>query len=101
MNPGDGSPLHIHTKEDEIYYVLSGEVEVIIDDERQILRSGDCVFLPRYVPHQLQNPGQKPAQVLLMIHPPGLEYFFEEMARLRSQGEPSREAVSKLIARYF
>ncbi len=100
MAPGAGAPLHVHTREDETFYVLAGEVEAIAGDERQALRSGDCIFLPREVPHRLQNVSSEPAQVLMLIQPAGLEEFFEEVERLSKSGPPQPEALRDLTARF-
>lgn len=98
LAPGDGTPPHVHTREDETYYVLSGEIEVAIADERGTLRDGDCVFLPRGVPHGLKNSGSNDAEVLMRIHPPGFEKFLDEMAELRNRGASSEE-MAELVAR--
>lgn len=100
LAPGDGPPVHIHTKEDETYYVLSGEIEVAIADKRETLRQGDCVFLPRGIPHGLKNPGPETARVLMLIHPPGFEKFLDEMAELRNRGASSEE-MAELVARFI
>jgi quercetin dioxygenase-like cupin family protein len=98
LTPGAGPPLHVHSREDETFYILAGEVEVTIGDQRDTLRAGDCVFLPRGIPHRLQNLGPDTAQLLLLIHPPGLERFFEEIAQLPTP--PSVEAIRSISARY-
>jgi mannose-6-phosphate isomerase-like protein (cupin superfamily) len=100
VEPGGGPPKHVHEREDETYVVLSGSVEVTIDDRVETLGAGDCVFLPPAIPHRIHNPGPKPAQMLMLVHPPGLEHFLEAMERLRQEGPVSREAVHDLIARY-
>jgi quercetin dioxygenase-like cupin family protein len=54
-----GVPRHTHTREDEVYYVLSGELQIIVGDEVFILREGDSLVAPRSIPHQLGNSGDK------------------------------------------
>ena len=100
MAPGAGAPLHVHTREDETFYVLAGEVEAIAGDERQSLRTGDCIFLPRGVPHRLHNVSSESAQVLMLIQPAGLEEFFEEVERLSKSRPPQPEALRELTARF-
>ena len=100
VEPGGGPPIHVHEREDETCIVLSGSVEVTIDDAVETLGVGDCVFLPPGIPHRLANPGPEPAQMLMLVHPPGLEHFLEAMEMLRQKGPVSREAVQELIARY-
>lgn len=100
VEPGGGPPMHVHQREDETYFVLSGTVEVTIDDRAESLGAGDCVYLPPGIPHRLHNSGPEPAQMLLLVHPPGLEHFLEAMERLRREGSVPEEAVHDLIARY-
>ena len=38
LAPGMGVPRHTHTREDEAYYVLSGELEVVVGDEAFVLK---------------------------------------------------------------
>src|SRR5215467_1825508 len=37
-------PRHTHTREDESYFVLAGELEVIVGDEKFVLRAGDTLM---------------------------------------------------------
>jgi hypothetical protein len=68
-------PRHTHTREDEVYYVLKGELQVIVGDEVFILRVGDTLMAPRDIPHQLRNSGNVENQYLLIFSPPGFEQF--------------------------
>ena len=47
LAPGMGTPRHTHTREDEAYFVLSGELEVIVGEEVFLLRAGDTLIAPR------------------------------------------------------
>ena len=75
LAPGIGVPRHTHTREDEAYYVLSGELEVGVGDEVFILRVGDTLTAPRNIPHQLRNSGNAENHYLLMFSPSGFEGF--------------------------
>src|SRR5499425_2897736 len=57
LAPGMGVPRHTHTREDESYYVIAGELEVIVGDETFVLKPGDTMMAPRDIPHQLRNSG--------------------------------------------
>ena len=48
---GTESPPHLHTREDELFYVLEGEFEVYVGQEAFNVEAGECVFLPRFKPH--------------------------------------------------
>src|SRR4051812_558610 len=45
--PGGGPPPHVHTREDEFFYVLDGTFEIRIGDELHALRPGGFAFVPR------------------------------------------------------
>jgi quercetin dioxygenase-like cupin family protein len=80
LAPGMGVPRHTHTREDETYYVLSGELEVIVGDEVFVLREGDTLIAPRDIPHQLRNSGNTENHYLLMFSPSGFEGFLKATA---------------------
>jgi quercetin dioxygenase-like cupin family protein len=72
---GIGVPRHTHTREDEAYFVLAGELEVIVGDEKFVLRAGDILMAPRGIPHQLRNSGDLENHYLLVFSPAGFEEF--------------------------
>lgn len=72
---GIGVPRHTHTREDEAYFVVAGELEVIVGNEKFVLREGDTLMAPRGIPHQLRNSGDVENHYLLMFSPAGFEEF--------------------------
>ena len=80
LAPGMSVPRHTHTREDEAYYVLAGELEVVIANEVFVLRAGDTLMAPRDVPHQLRNSGAVENHYLLMFSPSGFEGFLKATA---------------------
>ena len=75
--PGLGVPLHTHTREDEAYFVLSGELEAEVGDETFTLRAGETLIAPRNIPHQLRNSGNVANHYLIMFSPAGFEEFLK------------------------
>jgi quercetin dioxygenase-like cupin family protein len=73
-------PRHTHTREDEVYFVLAGELEVIVGQEVFVLRPGDCLMAPRDIPHQLRNSGSVDNQYLLLFSPSGFDEFLSVTA---------------------
>jgi quercetin dioxygenase-like cupin family protein len=73
--PGKGVPRHTHTREDEAYLVLSGELEAIVGDQVFTLRAGETLIAPRNIPHQLRNSGTIANHYLIMFSPAGFEEF--------------------------
>lgn len=79
-------PPHIHTREDESFYLLDGEITYTAGDNVFKAEKGNWVFLPRGIQHSFQvNTDQ--AEVLIHLSPGGFENYFIEMS------EPARELV--------
>ena len=67
LPPGQwSSQRHWHTREDELIYVVSGEVTLMTDSGEEVLRAGDCAGFPRGAPdsHHLQNRSTREAVIL-------------------------------------
>jgi quercetin dioxygenase-like cupin family protein len=102
LAPGMGVPRHTHTREDEAYYVLAGELEVIVGDEVFVLRTGDTLIAPRDIPHQLRNSGDAENHYLLTFSPAGFEEFLKATAvpapdNAPAPTEPPAIAVRKVL----
>jgi len=61
VQPMGGPPLHRHSREDEWFYVLRGEITVEIDGERMLLPAGGAAFAPRGTAHAFQSFGNTQA----------------------------------------
>lgn len=82
--PGVASPWHRHANEDELFYVLDGEVECLWGEggaEHRLAGPGSTVFLPREVPHGFRVVGDEPCRMLVLLSPGGLEEFFADVGR--------------------
>jgi quercetin dioxygenase-like cupin family protein len=86
-----GAPLHVHTREDEYFYVLEGKLSVRLGDETFEAGARSFVFLPRGVPHEWDVVGEE-ATLLLMTAPAGLDEFLTEFHAVGTKAE--RDAVA-------
>ena len=75
---GDGPPQHIHKNEDEVYYVVEGEINVLLGERTFKARAGTLFLIPRGTVHTVSRATQEPAKMLAIFSPPGFEQFFEE-----------------------
>lgn len=101
MEPGAApAPLHVHSREDELFYVVEGRITAHAGDRTEDLGPGDSVFLPRGIPHRVQAAGTANVRVVMLIAPAGLEPFFDEAAALAAGGDPDPAALAGLAARY-
>ncbi|WP_367916285.1 cupin domain-containing protein [Leadbetterella sp. DM7] len=74
---GAEPPLHIHTREDEAFYVLDGEISVTVADKVTALKPGEILFAPRNVPHSFKILTEK-ATIMNLIMPGTLWNYFME-----------------------
>jgi quercetin dioxygenase-like cupin family protein len=75
VRAGDEPPLHTHSREDELVYVLKGNLVAVVGDARVEVGPGAFAALPRGVPHTIEVQGDE-ASALLTFVPGGLERFF-------------------------
>ena len=60
-----GPPLHRHSREDEWFYVLDGEIVLQVDGQRFSAGAGTSAFAPRGTAHAYQNFRDEAAHVQL------------------------------------
>lgn len=78
LTEGFGPPRHVHTREDEVFLVLDGDVCFELDGRRLLAGPGTSVWMPRGVSHAFRV--QSPVAVLLGIIAPGeFERLFRDL----------------------
>jgi len=93
-----GAPPHIHSLEDEHFYVLEGEVDFLSGDEVERASSGSTVVLPRGHIHGFWNDTDRPARLLLVVSPGEFAGFFDDVvARIRAENAGDPATVGRLI----
>jgi len=98
--PGKGVSLHVHEDEDELVYLLDGEIEVTLGDQTMTAVPGVMALLPRGIPHGFENKGDKPSRLLDTILPGPFDNYFVELAALYANSEPSDEEVDALSVKF-
>ena len=103
VSPGGGPPPHVHSREDEGFYILEGEITFTINGERVVATAGMFANMPVGTPHSFKNESNKPAKMLTSVAPAGLEKMFMEIGVPLAEGAttalpPTREDVEKLLA---
>jgi oxalate decarboxylase/phosphoglucose isomerase-like protein (cupin superfamily) len=96
-SPGGGTPLHVHTREDEFFYVSEGVLSIYVDGKTVELVSGQSIFAPRNVPHCFKNRTGKPVRFLVVCTPHDIEAFFDYGLPLPGGGAPSDEKIIERI----
>jgi quercetin dioxygenase-like cupin family protein len=69
LMPGFGHNFHIHPNQEEIIYVLSGELEQWLEKDKKLLKPGDTAFIQKNTVHGSFNIFDKPVKFLAMLGP--------------------------------
>jgi quercetin dioxygenase-like cupin family protein len=89
-----GGPRHLHSDQDEWVYIVNGEFQFEVGDEKRYLGNGESIFLPRNVRHAWACVGGKPGKIINMYQPAGkMEEFFREIGKYHG-GPKIHEALS-------
>ncbi|MGH2917709.1 MAG: quercetin 2,3-dioxygenase [Solirubrobacteraceae bacterium] len=97
--PGGGPPPHIHTREDEFFYVLDGTFEIRIGEQLHALGPGGFAYVPRGTVHNFRNTADRPGRILVGFTPGGIEGFFRESGRPATDDGPAPALDDGEIAR--
>jgi quercetin dioxygenase-like cupin family protein len=71
--PGLSVREHVHAGEDEMFYLLEGELAVFCGEEHWTVSAGSFVFVPRDSPHGFTVTGGGPARALVITGPSRLD----------------------------
>lgn len=91
--PGSHVPTHTHRREDEVFIITHGQIEVTIDGKATAIGPGATAFLPRNLPHAWKTLGDEPARFTLLVTPAGLEHYFAAISNAPGQPEPTAEQL--------
>ena len=95
LSQGKGTPLHIHSSQDEVFHIIEGSYYFQVGSDKFKLTVGDSIFLPRQVPHAWTQVSEK-GKMLVVLQPAGkLEDFFVTMTEL--DHEPSQAEIAKIF----
>lgn len=100
--PGGGPPPHVHSREEEGFYVLEGEITFQIDGQRVVATAGMFANMPIGTPHSFKNETSRPARMLISVAPAGLEEMFFECGVPLAEGAttalpPTQAEIEKLV----
>ena len=100
FEPESGNDLHIHSNEDEVVYVIEGEIEIRLGYQTLRAEKGGIAHLPKGIPHGLYNPLKTISKYLAMAIPGGMEKFFDELAEAREMGQLDDTTHKKISQKY-
>jgi quercetin dioxygenase-like cupin family protein len=83
--PGTATPLHVHSREAEAFYLLDGSMTYRAGEQDYRLSPGSFIYLPAGVPHAFRVTGDAPVSFLAVVAPGGLMDLYDEV------GQPAAE----------
>jgi quercetin dioxygenase-like cupin family protein len=101
ITPGSIVVPHTHSREDEVTFVLEGEIGARVGEHIVVAPAGSYVLKPRNIPHTFWNAGSRNARTLEMISPPAFGRYFEDLSGiLKGGGSVDKLAEEELDRRY-
>lgn len=100
--PGGGPPQHVHSREEEGFYILEGEITFMIGEQRVVAQAGMFANVPIGTPHSFRNESSKPSKMLISVAPAGLEGMFFEVGIPLPEGSttalpPTKAEIERLL----
>lgn len=97
-----GPPPHHHTSYNEMFLVLEGEMEFIVDGKKTNLGPGDSIDLKVNTTHTFKNVGDSACKFVNIHSPKGFSAFFKDMGisaneENAQERSTSKEQINKLI----
>jgi mannose-6-phosphate isomerase-like protein (cupin superfamily) len=93
LAPGNEPPPHVHSREDELFYVLEGEFDMYVGEEAFSVNKGECIFLPKFKPHAFVVRSLR-LRVLILYAPGGVEEAFHKMSSPTQKLDLPTEALT-------
>lgn len=105
--PGEATPLHVHHREDEAFWLLEGSATFDIGDLTVEAHAGDYLFGPRNIPHRY-TVGAEGCRMLFILTPGGFEEMVIAMSRPAdartlpppSDEEPDWDRIAAIAAQF-
>lgn len=93
-----GPPLHVHSDQDDTFYVLEGVLTVQVGDELFELEPGDFATIPPGVPHTFDNLRKDgpPVKAINLMTPGGFNELFADLAQAGRGGEADPAALQQV-----
>ena len=93
--PGGDPPPHVHSREEEGFYILEGEITFTVNGEQIVAKAGTFANMPVGTPHSFTNESGRPAKMLVSVAPAGLEQMFFDVGVPLAEGSTTAPPTTK------
>jgi mannose-6-phosphate isomerase-like protein (cupin superfamily) len=94
------TPMHVHARDDELFYSLAGEHVIQVGEREYQIGPGGMVFAPHGVPHSQRRVVPGEGRLLVLTTPGGFEGFFRELAAAHAAGTLGPDAYAAASERH-
>ncbi|MFF8644936.1 cupin domain-containing protein [Streptomyces sp. NPDC015345] len=95
-----GAPAHFHTKASELFFVIGGALQVLVDDEVKVLEQGDFLLVPPHTPHAFAAAPGSEADVLFVFTPGMPRFDYLRLLGRVMRGEASPQEIKDSSEQY-
>ncbi len=96
-----GPPPHFHSGYHELFMVLEGEMDFIVNGEAKKIRPGETIDLPPNVIHTFKNGGSSICKFVNIHSPKGFLPFFKDMGIAETESEAMQKSVDQRLINKF
>ncbi|QSY51685.1 MULTISPECIES: cupin domain-containing protein [Streptomyces] len=95
-----GAPAHFHTRASELFFVIGGSLQVLVDDEVKVLNEGDFLLVPPHTPHAFAAAPGAEADVLFVFTPGMPRFDYLRLLNRVMRGEASPQEIKESSERF-
>jgi mannose-6-phosphate isomerase-like protein (cupin superfamily) len=96
-----GPPAHIHSREDEVYFIKSGTFQFLMDGVCLQAGPGTSVYMPKGHFHTFKNISNQTGEQLMFVYPAGIEQFFWEVHELNLKMPQDFQKLNELANKKY
>jgi quercetin dioxygenase-like cupin family protein len=101
LAPDQATPVpHRHPDWNEGFYVLDGEVEVLVGERTVRRQAGSFILIPRGMAHRVVNCGDRPARILAIAQPWAPDYVRELAQAFPTKGPADTARLMETYKKY-
>lgn len=95
-----GPPPHVHDRLHDMFYVLEGELTLVVDGVEHLAGPGTFACVPPGVVHTFRNDSAHPVRMLNLNTPSGFEDYMRDLSRAAAAGPIEPQRMSEIASAY-
>ena len=92
-----GPPPHKHKVFEHAWYVLDGDLTILLGEKTSVVGKGSFVFIPKMTVHAFANNTNSPVKVLVVDMPGGFENYYADLQAAFGNGKAIDQQLMSAI----